>query len=338
MEKQLSEISWGSALKLFLVALLFASVYFFRDLIALFVSAIIIATVVEVPIGALMRRGVPRFLAVTLIYLGFLAAFSLFAYILTPVVVSEFQGFADTVLHFVNRIFHLNFLTPDAITQIRENILQLFQGIGQGAGAAFKFASRFVNATFSLVVVFVTSFYLALQGRTIEKIIKLVAPPKHESYFLGLWERAQKKIGRWFYGQVALSFTVGATVFFGLWLLGVNYPLLLGILAGILEIVPVVGPIISGLLAFAIAAQGGADLAIYTIILFVIIQQLENNILVPTVMRKSIGLNPVVVVFAIMIGGKLAGIWGVILAVPLTAALGELISDWENRKFLSNDT
>jgi len=332
-----TEISWASAAKFFIVALLILAIYFFRDLIALFISAIVIATVVESPTAFLIKKGLPRFLAVMVIYLGFLLGIALLAYLFTPVLISEFQGFTETILNIFNRVFRLSFLTPETIAEVQTNLLDFFRGFGEGTGAAFRFATQFTRSVFSLVVVFVTSFYLALQGRTVERIIRLLSQGKYESYFLGLWGRAQRKIGRWFYGQILLSAAIGASVFLGLLLLGVAYPLLIGILAGLLEIVPVVGPVITGLIAFVIAAQKGIDLAFYTIILFVIIQQVETHLLVPGVMRRSIGLNPVVVVFALLIGGKLAGLWGVILAVPLTAALGELLADWEQKRFLKGE-
>ncbi|MBI2633970.1 MAG: AI-2E family transporter [Parcubacteria group bacterium] len=331
------EISWQSAVRVFALAILISAIYFFRDLIALFISAIIIATVVEGPASGLIKRGWPRFLAVATVYFVSILLLAFFIYLLTPVILTEAQGLLETFLTVFNRIFRLGFLTPETIAEVQTNLSDLIQGFGQGAGAALEFLSRFSNAVFSIVVVFITSFYLALQGKSGERIIKLLVPSEHEPYFLGLWGKSQKKISRWFYGQVILSLTVGLAVFLGLWLLGVRYSLLLGILAALLEIVPVVGPVVSGILAVVVAAHQGADLALYTVILFVVVQQVENHVLIPTLMRRFIGLNPVVVVFALLIGGKLAGIWGLILAVPITAALGEVLEDWERKRLLVAD-
>ncbi len=139
-------------------------------------------------------------------------------------------------------------------------------------------------------------------------------------------------MGLWLQGQIVLMLLIGAMTFFGLWALGVKYALLIAILAGILEILPVVGPLLAGIIAFLMIFPQSWVLAVYSIIIFLVIQQIENHILVPLVMKKVVGVSPVVVIFSLLAGAQIAGFVGAILAVPVAVVFQEIILDWERRK------
>ncbi|MBI1975307.1 MAG: AI-2E family transporter [Parcubacteria group bacterium] len=326
------EISWRSAVRFFAIGIFIFAIYFFRDLIAIFLSSIVIATIAEGPVRKLLRRNWPRFAAVTLIYLGGFVVVTLLVYFLSPIVTNELRGATTTLLEVSERFLRSEFSALDIVEELQKNFVRTLQGLGNGAGAAFNVAHRLISGALSVVLAFVISFYLALQGQTIERLLRVVVSDHKIEYALGLWARSQRKIGRWFYGQMILSCFVGVFTFLGLWIMGVNYAFALGILAAVLEIVPVVGPLIVGVVSVVIAAQQNVNLAVYAVILFAVIQQVENNVFVPAVMKRSIGLNPVLVVFVLLIGGKLLGFWGMILAVPITAALSELGKDWEEKR------
>jgi len=123
----------------------------------------------------------------------------------------------------------------------------------------------------------------------------------------------------------------GAT-FIGLWLLGVKYSLFLGIMAGVLELIPYVGPILTGGLAVLIGLGDSASLAVYALILFTVLQQLESHVLIPMVMKYTITLNPVVTMTALLIGGTVFGIPGMILSVPIAVMFQEIVEDWAGTK------
>ena len=178
----------------------------------------------------------------------------------------------------------------------------------------------------------VLSFYLTVSRSGVEKFLKAILPLTYEEYIVDFYLRVRKNLGLWLQGQLILMFVVGLAVWLGLWILGVKYSFVLGILAGLLEIVPVAGPIFSGIVGFLIASSQSWTLGFYAAILFLVIQQLENHLLVPLVMRKTVGISPVVIVVAILAGFEIAGIIGIILAVPVAVIFQELITDWEKRK------
>jgi len=135
-------------------------------------------------------------------------------------------------------------------------------------------------------------------------------------------------MGRWFQGQLLLGVIVGVLVYLGLWILNVRFALLLAIIAGVLELVPYIGPVLAAIPGVILALfQGPFLLAVWVLLLYIVVQQLENYLIVPLVMKKAVGLNPVVVIIALLIGGKLAGVIGILLAVPAAAVLAEFFRD-----------
>ena len=184
----------------------------------------------------------------------------------------------------------------------------------------------------SIIAVFILSFYLAVSKYGVEKFLKFVLPVRYEEYVIEIYEHIKSKIGLWLQGQLVLSLIVGILVFLGLLFLGVKYSLIFGILAGILEMVPFVGPVFVGALAALIGFSESFTLGISVIVFFIVIQQLENHLLVPLVMKYTVGLHPVVVVVAFLAGAKLAGFVGILLAIPIAVIIVEILESWADRR------
>lgn len=330
MEKTTLDITWASVARFFIVGIGFAALYFFRGYIALFVSAAVIAAAIDAPASLLIRRRIPRFVAVTVVYfLGLALVFGTLSF-MVPILTSQLEDTVQTFLVTLQKL-QLPFL-PSVTDLLFGTSTNVLASLSNGAGQAFSFFTGVLGGLFNTILVLVISYYLALQEGWVSKTLRVLAPTKHEEYLIDLWKRSERKIGRWVYAQIILSVAVAVPVFIALQIMGVKYALLLAIIAGMLEIVPIAGPIISGLFAFVIAVQQGLNLGIYTIVLFVAVQQLENHFLVPMVMRRSLGLNPVVVIFSLLVAGTLAGFWGIVIAVPLAAAASEFYMDLEKRR------
>ncbi len=183
------------------------------------------------------------------------------------------------------------------------------------------------------MLIVILSFYLAVQEDGVGKFLKAIVPWKQEKYILGLWERSKTKIGLWMQGQLLLAAIIFVLVYLGLLLLGIENALLLAVLAGVLEIIPIFGPIIAGIPAVLIGfTQGGTSVALMVAGLFLIIQQFENQLIYPLVVKKVVGVPPMISILAILIGGELAGFLGVLISVPLATVIIELIDDLEERK------
>jgi predicted PurR-regulated permease PerM len=177
------------------------------------------------------------------------------------------------------------------------------------------------------------AFYLALEEHGVQKFLRLIVPSSQEEYITNLWARAQRKIGLWMQGQLLLSLLVALLVYVPMLILDMPYSTLLAILAFVGELIPMVGLTLATIPALFLAwTHGGTSLLGIVAIIYFIVGQLENHVLYPKVMNKMVGVPSVVVIIALVVGAKLAGIWGVLLAVPLASILMELADDVNKRK------
>jgi predicted PurR-regulated permease PerM len=195
--------------------------------------------------------------------------------------------------------------------------------------------SIFSNAVGSFglaVAVIISSFYLSLGHDGVEKFLQIVTPPDYKETTMRIYNKSKHLIGAWFRMQLLLSLIMGCTVWLGLSLLGVKYAFLIAVLAAFFELVPFLGPILSGAIAIVSALLTSTTLAIYTLIFFLIAQQFEANILIPLLSRRAVGLHPVIVIVALLIGATIGGVLGVIISVPAAAVFQEVIQDWSNKR------
>jgi len=172
------------------------------------------------------------------------------------------------------------------------------------------------------------SFYLTISRDGVEKFLRALLPESAESRVIQIYKKTRKKIGRWFQAQLMLSLVVGSAVFIGLWIIGVEQNLVLAVIAAAFELVPVVGPIFAGALAVAVVAGESLRLGLYVLLLFIAIQQIENQLLVPLVMKKAVGINPVIILVALLGGAQVAGVIGMLVAIPTAVFLQEILNDW----------
>ena len=201
------------------------------------------------------------------------------------------------------------------------------------SGGLINIASGIFGGVFSFILIIVLSFYLAAQEEGVEKFLKIITPLKNEKYIIDLWKRSQRKIGYWMQGQLLLGIVVGVLVYLGLMILGIQNALILAVLAGVLEIIPYFGPILSAIPAIILGfATGGLTMGLLVLGLFIIIQQFENHLIYPLVVKKVVGVSPIIVILALIIGAKFAGFLGILLSVPVTAALMEFIDDVQRDK------
>ncbi len=171
----------------------------------------------------------------------------------------------------------------------------------------------------------IVSFYLTLSRDSVEKFLKSIFPAEIENNVVNIYYRARKRIGRWFQTQLILSFIVGLIVFVSLSVIGVRYAFLIAFLTAIFQVIPVVGPIFSGLIGIIIALTTSVPMALWTLGVFLFVHLFESNFLIPLFIHKMINVHPVVVILSLLIGSQVAGIVGVILSVPIAVVIIEII-------------
>lgn len=345
-------LSTGTIIRFFLVAILVLVLYYLFDIVMAVLAAVVIASSIE-PVVRRMKHYLrfPRTLSVIVLYL-LMAAFlvALLVYFI-PLVVSDIGDFLKSLPSTITfeqlwspiRDIGVNIgSASELLGQKTISVADFVSGlqaliIGTSAGA-FHTATVLFGGVFGFLLIVVLSFYLAVQEEGVDDFLRIVTPVKRHDYIIGLWKRSQRKIGFWLQGQVLLGIIVGLLVYVTLKFVGIPYAIALAVLAALFELIPVFGPIISSIPALLIAfAEKSWGTGVLLLVLYIVIYQLESQIIYPLVVKKIVGINPIVVILALIIGAKLAGILGAIIAVPLSAALLEYIADIEKSKKAEKD-
>ncbi len=325
------------------VATVAYGVWLLRDLALLIVTAIVIASAIEPGIAFFVRRRLPRFFSVVFVYVLVFGSIFTLLYFFFPPIITDAAGFLSAVPKYLETIKISGSFsglastglfggTGDIQSFVRA-LLSLQSGVAAGSAGIFQIIVTFFGGIFSLLLVVVLSFYFALQDTGMDDFLRLVMPVAYEDYAVDLWRRSQKKIGLWMQGQILLSVIVAVLVYLGLLIIGVPYALLLAVFTAFAEIIPIFGSLLSGAIAVIVAYNSG-NLAIAAIVagLYIVVNQFESNLIYPLIVKKVVGIPPLLVIVALIAGYTLAGFLGALLAVPLAAVLLEFINDFAKRK------
>lgn len=336
MEQKLQlDVSLGTLIKIISVIGVTALLWYLRDLVIVLLVAIVIASSVEPATVRLMRYRVPRVFSVLLVYVVFLGMFAGVLYAFVPPLLHEASGLLKdmpTITDALDESPKLVGYLPDGVS-ISEIASAMNEFLGKFSGNIFAIVNVVFGGIFTFMLILVFSFYFAVQEKGIEGFIRVIVPKAHEGYAVNLWQRSQKKIGLWMQGQLLLAFIMGALTYLSLMILGVEYALVLAVLAGLFELIPVFGPTLAAIPAVGIAfTTGGVSLMLVVIGLYVILQQFENHLIYPLVVTKVVGVPPLMVILSLIVGAQLAGFLGILLSVPMAAVLQEVVADLDKWK------
>lgn len=332
MEARNFEISWLSLWRILFFGAFVVVLFQGRQILLGLFLAIIISSGLEVLVDFLERHGVARTLGVILIFLFGLVLVIVLVYAVLPLAVVEL----NTIFSGLNNSSANNLLKSLVNIKTSQSMGALLGKLSaqffSGGVSPLDFFSQTLGSFGLAVAVLVSSFYLTLSRDGVERFIKTVFPPDYEKQALKIYERSRKKIGFWFQTQLLLSLVMVVLVWSSLFVLGVKHAFLVGLLAGIFELMPFVGPILSGAVAVTMALSTSASLALYTLLVFLALHQFESHVLVPILMRRTVGLHPVIVIISLLIGAEVGGFLGLLIAVPAAAVFQEVIDEWSTRK------
>lgn len=328
-------ISLGTVAKVSFFLLLLWALYQLVNLLLVVLTAVVLASAIEPAVRWFSRYRVPRVLGVIIMYVLVFGLFLGTFYFFIPPLITDLQGITKQLPQYldaspINTPFGNNI--PGTFT-IRETLDNLAQTVNNLQSNALQILSAVFGGLLSFVLIIVISFYLAVQEDGIKNFLSIITPVKHEKYVIGLWKRAQTKIGLWMRGQLLLALIIGVLVYLGLSIFQIKYALLLALIAAMFELIPIFGPILAGIPAVGIAfTDGGASQALLVVALYVIIQQFENQLIYPLVVKQVVGVPSIIAIIALIAGGELAGLLGVILSIPIAAILMELFNDLDREK------
>jgi len=337
-------ISSISVIKIILILCAFMVAFILRDLILVVITAVVIAAAIEPAVRWFKSRRVPRLPAVIIIY-------AVLAVLVAMVAIFLLRPLIQQSLHFLNNfpgyLQQLQAWAPgengllgqanqisgiEGQFSVKEIVQEFRNTLSNISGSVFTLLVTVFGGVLSFVLIIVLSFYLSVQENGIARFLRMVTPIHYEEYILDLWKRSQEKIGLWMQGQLILVVIIGVLTYLGLLLIGVKHALLLAFLAGMAELIPLFGPILAMIPAILVAfTDGGLTLALVVGAFYLIIQQFENQLIYPLVVQKVVGVSPIVVILALVAGGQLAGFLGILLSVPASAIVMELLNDYDKR-------
>jgi predicted PurR-regulated permease PerM len=324
---------------LFLVLVLFWLAIQMGSLLVTALMAVLLGTLLEGPVARIQERRVPRAAAIAMVYVLVIGAIALLILLIVPVVQDQFDTFQTQFPETVRELREdwdgsENGLLSGAGVGALDSLLDFFdepagsvEVTGQAAEQAIPILTSVGGAIVSVVTALVVTFYYLLEKKLIRRLVIEQVPDRHQHRVDQLWTSVEQKTGGWLRGQLMLCLIIGAIATTAYGIMGLSFWPLLGLWAGITEIIPIVGPWIGGVPAVIVALTEGPQTALIVAAIIVGMQSIENWFLVPRVMRGAVGLTPMTVFVAILAGTELMGVVGAILAIPIAAGVQVVLTD-----------
>lgn len=337
-------ISTNTIIRILLLGLGAYLIYMLRDTLLLVLVSIVLASFVEAGVRFFKKYRIQRSLSVPIIFTVAILIVGGIFYAFVPILFRELSGVLTTLIGYLPNTGAVSSESIEGASQLvtslgeKGSLTDLLESVKSISSAVSQGATSVIGATFgsavNTILVLVMSFYLSIQEKGIETFLRILTPARHEQYVISLWARTQYKIGLWFQGQLMLGVLVGAVTTVVLALMGVKYAFLIGLITGIAELIPF-GVIFAAVPAILFGAiDGGVVLGVKILVFYIIVQQLENYVLNPLISRRVVGIPPLVVLLAFMIGIALAGFWGTIIAIPVAVFVLEYMGDVEKQKLV----
>jgi len=321
------------------------------DIIVVFFVSVLFSAALDPTVDLLQRYRVPRALSVLVIFLIILTTLGFFISQLVPLVASQIIELASGLGDIINKMTEgeANYLFAEYIQgfisetlgssnselvlqQVAENLQTLGKQLQSIAGDTFVAIKGIFNGILNFFMVLILTFFLVVDEKKVDSFFISLFPSKHGTYIVEKLEAVKIKVGLWLRGQVILMFLMFMISWIAFSLLGLEYALTLAMLAGIGELIPVVGVFIAAIPALLVAFNQSPWVLLWAFIAIIVIQQIEGNVLVPVVMKKAVGLSPIVVILAMLVGYQVLGILGMIIAIPATTILSIFVLDYTTKK------
>lgn len=331
--EKLLDISWKTILKISIAIICFYIIYVIRDIIVWFIFALIISILFNPAIDFLQKKKIPRVIGVILVYFIIFGLVSLLIWSVIPIFVHEIKYFLQSFPQYFEKISPpLRGLGFEAFANIESFMQTLEKALEAMAINIFNVLFAIFGGFFSTLFIITTAVFLSVEEKIVDRVLILIFPKKYENYALNLWQKSQKKVAGWFGTRLIASLFVGVVSYIVFLLFHVKYPFTLALFAGVFNFVPYIGSLLTAILLFIITFPAEPLKAVFVIVVFGLIHQIEGNILSPILMKKIIKLPPVLVLVSLVIGGKLWGFLGALLVIPLAGILFEFIKEFLQKR------
>lgn len=307
-----------------------------RDILALLFVALFLAAVMHPAARWGAKHKIPKGLMVIVIYLVFFAVAIVSSALIVPPLVQQIQqvgGISQIIgssLHVLSSIVETlrSFSEQHGLVgNVTEGLASLVGQLSRAGGGLVETLTALFGGIIGLVIVLVMAFYMVVEDREAISLFHNFMPRSYQEISAAILSQVEEKMGYWLYGQIFLSVFMGILYYVGLLILGVPSPLALALFGAFTEFIPYLGPMLGGIPIIIVALSVSPVKALLVLGFMILMQQLENQILVPKVMQRAVGINPIVSIVAVLVGAKLFGIVGVLLAIPVATALSVALSE-----------
>jgi len=331
--ERIIRIDTWSILKVIGILLALVLLYFIRDVLMLLFGALFLAALMHPAARYFATKKIPKGVTVIVIYIVLLAVAGVVFGLLLPPLIQQSSSLVKSLgsswstlssgVHWLQDFSSKYGLSDN----LAAGIQSLETQISGAATGVFSAATNIFGGIIGLVVVLVMAYYMVVQENEARNMFHNFVPDEYKEISASILKRVEEKIGRWLVGQLALCLVIGLMYFLGLSVIGVKAALVLAVFGGFTELIPYLGPILGAIPALLFALTESPWKALLCLIVIIVIQQFEGHVIVPKVMQKAVGLNPLVSIVALLVGAELFGIVGALLAIPVATAVSAILSE-----------
>lgn len=326
-------IETGSIIKVIAILLMLGVLFLIRDILALVFIALFLAALMHPAARALARFRVPKGITVISLYVLLFGLATLTVGLLLPPLIEQsteligsvgkswatFSGSVQTLKDFSVKY--------DLTQNFQAGVQSIEAQVGKAATGLFSTLADVFGGLVGLIVVLVMAYYMVVQDEEARKIFHNFVPEEYQDMSAAIIKRVEEKISLWLIGQLSLCLIIGVFYYVGLSAIGIESALVLAIFGGFTEFIPYLGPILGAIPVLLLALSDSPIKAVLALGVIILIQQLEGHVIVPKVMQKAVGLNPLVSIVALLVGAKLFGLVGALLAIPVATAMSAVLSE-----------
>lgn len=325
------DISFSSLLRILLILGIVYILFLIQDVLILIFVASILA-VAFTPIVNKWAKTIGKTWAISILVILTVAFITGFISMIVPPLATQTKQFITDLPDLINNSSFIQAHIPSF-----EKVLNaLAQSLGGVETGVITFTSSVVSTIIAFFTVLVLAIYLLIDQQIFQRSFAALIPEDKQTDIVNLLNKISEKIGAWLRGQLLLCLIVGVITYITLLILGVKYALTLAAITAVLEVLPVFGPIIAGALATLISLSVSPISALIVAVIFILVHQIENSFLIPKIMSKAVGLPPAIIIIAILVGGKMIGLLGAVLAVPIAAIVYVIVQEWGTVRKIAN--
>jgi len=334
-KEQTIDISWDMIWKIFLIVFAFYFIYLTKEIALWFFFALAISVLLDPAINFLKKFWIPKIIAILIVYFSIFGVLGVLLYLIAPLFIEELSQLSQNLPdYFVQINPFLQQIGVDTSQTFDSLTGFLINNLAQSSKGVISAVTVFLGGLASTAFILTTAFFLSLEGNAFEKFLKLILPKKYEENIVALFDRAQTKIAGWFAARIISCVFVGLASFIVFYVFDIKYALILAIISGVLNFIPYIGPWTTMilLLVFISVSSGSWMIMLYILLAVIIIQEIDNKLLTPILMKKMVDVPPVLVLLSLLVGAKLFGFLGTIFIVPICGIIYEFTKEFLEKR------